>query len=109
MSHSIPTLLTRNLHEVFGEGDPDRRRSAIADLYTEDAVFYDPQGVFHGQDAINEIAGKIRDMHPDFRYPPIRPPEALHPAAGRLQWPSGRPGEPAAYSGTDYIVARDGR
>ena len=22
MSHNISTLLTRNLHEVFGEGDP---------------------------------------------------------------------------------------
>ena len=109
MSHSIATLLTRNLHEVFGEGDPELRRAAIEDLYTEDALFYDPQGVSHGREAIGEIAGKIRAMHPDFRYTPIRPPEALHDTAGRLQWISGRPGEPAAYSGTDFIVARDGR
>ena len=34
----IETLLTRNLPEVFGEGDPARRRAAIKELYTEDCV-----------------------------------------------------------------------
>jgi hypothetical protein len=28
MSNIIETLLLRNLQEVFGEGDPERRRSA---------------------------------------------------------------------------------
>ena len=36
----IETLLNRNLPEVFGEGDPARRRSAIQELYTEDCVLY---------------------------------------------------------------------
>ena len=31
MSYSISTMLTRNLHDVFGENDPARRRAAIAD------------------------------------------------------------------------------
>jgi hypothetical protein len=38
MSNMIETLLLRNLQEVFGEGDPERRRSAIEQLYTEDCV-----------------------------------------------------------------------
>ena len=42
MSHSISTLLTRNLHDVFGENDPVRRRAAIDEVFTEDCVFYDP-------------------------------------------------------------------
>jgi hypothetical protein len=29
MSNSISTLLARNLHDVFGENDPVRRRAAI--------------------------------------------------------------------------------
>ena len=29
MSYSISTLLTRNLHDVFGENDPARRRAVI--------------------------------------------------------------------------------
>ena len=40
--YSISTLLTRNLHDVFGENDPARRRAAIDEIYTEDCVFYDP-------------------------------------------------------------------
>ena len=42
-------------------------------------------------------------------FPPIREPENLGAAAGRIQWVSGRPGEAPAYAGTDFIVARDGR
>src|SRR5262245_34024902 len=40
----ISTLLTRNLHDVFGENDPARRRAAIGEIFTEDGVFYDPSG-----------------------------------------------------------------
>jgi hypothetical protein len=39
MSYSISTLLTRNLHDVFGENDEARRRAAIDEIFTEDCVF----------------------------------------------------------------------
>ena len=106
---SISTLLTRILHDVFGEGDPVRRRAAIDDIFTEDCVFYDPQsGVHRGRDEIDRIAGAIRATHPDFQYTPTAEPEELH-NAGRIRWVSGRPGEAPAYAGTDFIIARDGR
>src|SRR3989441_10554947 len=61
MSYSISTLLTRNLHEVFGENDPARRRAAIDEIYTEDGVFYDPsKGVYRGRDEIDRVAGAIK-------------------------------------------------
>ena len=44
MCYSISTLLTRNLHDVFGENDPARRRAAIDEIFTKDCVFYDPKG-----------------------------------------------------------------
>ena len=34
MSNSIPTLLTRNLRDVFGENDPERRRTVIEDTFS---------------------------------------------------------------------------
>ena len=109
MSHSISTLLTRNLQEVFGEGDPARRRAAIDDIFTEDCVFCDPHtGVHRGRDEIDRIAGAIRATHPDFQYTPTAEPEELH-NAGRVRWVSGPPGEAPAYAGTDFIIARDGR
>jgi hypothetical protein len=44
MFYSISTLLTRNLHDVFGENDTARRRAAIDEIFTEDCAFYDPKG-----------------------------------------------------------------
>jgi hypothetical protein len=109
MSHSISILLTRNLRDVFGDNDAARRRAAIDEIYAEDCVFYDPnEGVYRGRDEIDRVAGAIRATHPDFRYQPIAAPEELG-NGGRIQWVSGRPGEAAAYAGTDFIIARDGR
>ena len=109
MSFSVPTLLTRNLHDVFGENDPARRRAAIDEIFTEDCVFYEPSGrVYRGRDEIDRVAGKLRAMHPDFRYQPIVEPEELG-NAGRVKWVEGRPGEAPAVAGTDFIIARDGR
>jgi hypothetical protein len=108
MSYNILTLLTRNLHDVFGENDPARRRAAIDEIFTEDCVFYEPRGVYHGRDEIDCIAGRIKATHPDFRYQPIAEPEEVG-NGGRIQWVSGRPGEAPAYAGTDFIIAQDGR
>ena len=109
MSYSISTLLIRNLHDVFGENDPARRRAAIDELWAEDGVFYDPsKGVHRGRDEIDRIAGAIKATHPDFRYQVIAEPQELV-NAGMVPWISGRPGEVPAYSGTDFIITRDGR
>ena len=109
MSHSISTLLTRNLHEVFGENDPARRRAVIEEIFTKDCVFYDPMGgVYRGRDEIDRIAGTVRATHLDFRYQLLAEPEEVGDS-GRVQWVEGRRGEAAAYAGTDFIIARDGR
>jgi len=108
MSYSISTLLTRNLHDVFGENDPARRRAAIDEILTEDCVFYESRGVHRGRDEIDRIAGAIKATHPDFRYQPIAGPKELG-NGGRIKWVSGRPGEAPAYAGTDFIIAEGGR
>lgn len=108
MSYSISTLLTRNLHDVFGENDPVRRRATIDEIFTEDCAFYEPNGVHRGRDEIDRVAGAIRATHPDFQYQLIAEPEELD-NGGRLQWVSGCPGEAPAYAGTDFIIARDGQ
>jgi predicted transcriptional regulator len=43
---SISTLLTRNLHDVFGENDPSRRRAAIDKVHRLFVV--DSSGVLVG-------------------------------------------------------------
>jgi hypothetical protein len=101
-------LLTRNLHDVFGENDPARRRAAVDEIFTEDCVFYEGRGVHRGRDEIDRVAGAIKATHPDFRYQPIAEAEELG-NGGRIQWVSGPPGEAPAYAGTDFIIVRDGR
>jgi hypothetical protein len=109
LSQTLSTLLLRNLHDVFGEIDPVRRRAAVDEIFHEDAVFYDPNGgIYRGRDEIDHIAGVIKATHPDFQYQPISPPEELGDG-GRVRWVSGSPGKPPAYAGTDFIIARDGK
>ena len=109
MSFSISTLLTRNLHDVFGENDAARRRAAIGEIFTEDCEFYDPSnGVYRGRDEIDRVAGALRVTHPDFRYQPTAEPEEVG-NGGRVRWVEGRPGEAPAHAGTDFIIVRDGR
>jgi len=100
--------LLRNLHDVFGEIDPVRRRKAIDEIFHEDAVFHEPNGTYRGRDEIDRIAGVIKATHPDFRYRPLSPPEVMGDG-GRVRWLSGSPGKPPAYAGTDFIVAWNGR
>ena len=52
--------------------------------------------------------GAIKATHPDFRYQPVAGPEETG-NGGRIQWVSGRPGEAAAYAGTDFIICRGRR
>ena len=104
----IETLLNRNLPEVFGEGDPARRRAAIQELYTEDCVLYAPPGTFVGHDALDKFAGNLRATHPHFVYSPHGAPQVLH-NSGRLAWGSGPKGETPEYTGVDFIIARDGK
>ena len=90
---SISTLLTRNLHDVFGESDPARLCAAIDEIFTEDCVFYEPKWhpPWPRRDRSRHEAA-IKATHPDFQYQPIAEPEELG-NGGRIQWGSGRPGE----------------
>jgi hypothetical protein len=101
-------LILRNL-EAFGENDAVRRRAIIDEIWSEDGVFYDPMsGPHRGRDEIDRIAGVIKADHPEFRYQPIAEPEVLGNSA-RVKWVSGRPGQPPAYAGTDFVIAKDAR
>ena len=82
MSYSISTLLTRNLHDVFGENDPARRRAAVDEIFTEDAVFYEPGGVYRGRDEIYRVAGAIQATHPDFDISQLTSPRNWAMAGG---------------------------
>jgi hypothetical protein len=108
MSDIIETLLLRNLQEVFGEGDPAHRRTAIEELYTEDCTVLLPIGRYVGHQALDQVAGELRAGHPSFVYTPHSTPQAVQDG-GRIAWGSGPAGEPPRYTGLDVIIVRDGK
>jgi hypothetical protein len=104
----IIELLYRNLQEVFGEGDPARRRAAIEEFYTDDCQLYVPDGVLVGRDALDKFAGELRASHPAFVYTPHGEAQALH-NGGIVAWGSGPKGEPSEYTGLDVVVVLESK
>ena len=107
MPDTTETLIKRNLHEVFGERDAEKRREAIAQLWTEDCVFIDHNGKIRGRDAVDRAVAVLHQRLPGYVFNELRPVDLLH-ESGRLAWSYGRPGhEPIR--GVDVVLVRDGR
>jgi hypothetical protein len=102
------SLLSENLHRVFGNRDADSRRAAIDELYTDDARFADHDGASIGRDALEErvIALQAR-MPADVAFGESGPTyaEGDH---GAVAWHVG-PADAPLVRGLDVIVVRDGR
>jgi hypothetical protein len=102
-------LMQANLSRVFGERDSARRISAIAELYADDAVLYEPGTAAKGHNAINQaVDGLLSSLPPGFVFTAIGPAVGHH-NLGRLRWQSGPPNGPVAVAGTDVAHVEDGR
>jgi hypothetical protein len=97
------TLMRANLERVFSEHDRAKRDVALAELYTDDAVLYDPEGEAQGRDAISDaVDGLLGRLGPGARFEATGPAVGHHDM-GRLFWTSG------PITGTDVATVRDGR
>ena len=106
--YSKQELLYSNLHEVFSERDPERRRAAIERTYTEDVTFIDPEREVVGRQALSDRAQKLLDDAPaDFSLEEDGP-RYVRPGTAALAWRLGPPGSPVA-RGIDILTIRDGR
>ena len=84
-------LLHSNLHEVFSERDPERRRAAIERTYAEDVTFIDPEREVARRQALNDRAQKLLDDAPaDFSLKEDGP-RYLGPDTAALAWRLGPP------------------
>jgi SnoaL-like domain len=104
---TIETLIKRNLHEVFGERDAQKRRKAIAQLWTEDCIFIDHSGKTRGRDALDRAIATLHERLPGYVFSELRPVD-LMPDSGRLAWTYGRPGQ-ETIKGVDVVLVQDGR
>ena len=101
-------LLHANLHEVFAERDPNKRRAAIARTYADDVTFIDPEGESVGWDALSDRAQTILDGAPAEFVLEEDGPRYLSGDQAALPWRFGPPGGPVA-RGLDVLTVRDGR
>jgi hypothetical protein len=96
-------LMRANLVRVFSEHDRAARDAALAELYTDDAVLYDPEGEFVGREAISDsIDALLGRIGPEARFEATGDAVGHH-GMGRLVWKSG------PITGTDVVTVRDDR
>jgi hypothetical protein len=108
MDPTLRDLMHANLLEVFGERDRERRRAAIARTYAEDVVFYDPEGVVAGHEALDEKVQSLLDGAPGFVFRPGGPLRESHDL-GLLGWEFGPEGRAPVVTGLDIGLVRDAR
>jgi SnoaL-like domain len=101
-------LLHSNLHEVFSERDPERRRAVIERTYVEDVTFIDPEGEVVGRQALSDRAQKLLDGAPADFVLEEDGPRYVGAGTAALAWRFGPPGSPVA-RGIDILTIRDGR
>jgi hypothetical protein len=85
MSDTLADLMLRNLSEVFGERDSERRMAAIKNLYSEDAVFFEAEQRFDGRQKISDAVAALQASFPaEFQR---GPPTLVIDAGGRTGIP----------------------
>jgi hypothetical protein len=100
-------LAQRNLFEVFDERDPVARARAADEIYAADVEFHDPEGVVRGPAAVVAKAGALTDQAPGFVFALGRVRQ--NGAVAVLDWRFGPDGGDPVVTGTDVVVAADGR
>lgn len=102
-------LLRANLERVFNERDAGERAAALADLFVDEAIMYDPTDVVRGREAISAVAGKLLEQFgPTFRFSPVGAAVGHH-GLGSLRWQAGPDGGPVAVTGTDVVEVVGGK
>ena len=108
-SDTLADLLLRNLSEVFGERDSQRRIAAITDLYSEDAVFFEADQRFEGRETISDAVAALQASLPaEFEFSAVAFPARNHDM-GRLFWRLGPAGSSPVVTGLDVAQFKDGR
>ena len=108
MNTTLGQLMERNVLEVFGERDSERRRSVISELYTEDCTFLEADDKVIGRDALNAKVEQLLKDAPGFVFRLAGPAEVNHDL-GRARWHFGPSGAAPVVTGMDVAVFKQGR
>jgi len=102
-------LLRSNLHRVLNQRDQAKRAEAIAELFVESPVMFEPTTIVQGRAEISRVAGELlHRFGPDFAFVPVGTAVGHHGLA-HLPWQAGPKGGPIAVTGADVAEIVDGR
>ncbi|WP_110945448.1 nuclear transport factor 2 family protein [Streptomyces avicenniae] len=97
------------LIDAINERDGARRGALVAEVFTEDCRYTDPDDDARGRDAVAALFGRLAEGRPtDLAFSLAGPVDAHHEQA-RFTWHFGPPGGRAVASGTDVAVFAGGR
>ena len=97
------TIIERHLAEIFSETDGARRMAALEELYTPDAVVYEPENIVRGIEAISSVVdGLLKNFPPGLRFT-ASGPVLTHHEMCCAPWTAGTPGQPDMISGYDVV------
>jgi hypothetical protein len=106
---STVALMRANLHQVFGERDPERRAAAARATYAEDAVFLDHDGPVVGRAAIEARAQALLERVPAEAAFSEAGPVYLGEGRAALGWEFGVAGADPFVRGLDLATIAEGR
>jgi hypothetical protein len=107
---TLAQLMHRNVLEVFGERDSERRKSVISELYTEDCIFndFETDDQTVGRDALNARVEHLLEGAPGFVFRLAGPAQVIHDL-GRVPWHFGPNEATPVVTGMDVAVFEQGR
>ena len=107
MERNLAYLLPENLYRVLNENDLDKRKRAIADLWDEDGIFIDLDGVHQGPEKISAVVTALQRQFPGSVFKVTSPIQENF--VGRVSWEYGPLGGAAIAKGIDVGRMRDGK
>ena len=107
MTKSPADLMRTNLLDVFNEPDPVRRSGVIAENYSEDVVWHEPDRIIRGRAELERRAEELRADNPDWVFRPAGPASELDDI-GHLGFHYGPADESPMASGMDIARTKDG-
>jgi hypothetical protein len=104
----IRELLFANLFKVFDERDASKRSAAVQDTYAEEIVWYEPDRLVKGLEALDARAAVLQGEAPGFKFG-ANGIMSVSQNVGVLRWNYGPDEKPDLVQGTDIIVVEDGK
>jgi hypothetical protein len=98
--------LAQRYIDTWNETDPSARRTAVDQLYAEDARYVDPLAAADGRAAIASLIGAVQEQFPGFRFRLAGQVDGHHNQA-RFGWELGPPESQAPVAGFDVAVSDD--